>query len=209
MQAKIIESLNKRYSVKIFDSNKKISSENWNVIEEALSLTPSSFGLEPWQFLVITNPNLKQKLKSVSWNQSQIEDCSHLVVFCSKKNIDNAYITECLQNIANVRDIDVSNLSEYENVINNSIKTNPHHLMYTSNQTFIALGSILTVAAMLDIDACPIGGFHSSEYDKILNISPSYTSSVICAFGYRDKTDKYAKLKKVRKDKQDTIIKYN
>ena len=94
MKDAILKSLQNRYSVKTFDSSRKIKDEDWNLIEQALLLTPSSFGLEPWKFLVITNQELKAKLRPCSWGQTQIEDCSHLVVFCAKKQIDAKYEPE-------------------------------------------------------------------------------------------------------------------
>jgi nitroreductase len=209
MKGEIINSLNLRYSVKIFDKNLTISEKDWSIIEDALILTPSSFGLEPWKFLVITNKELKKELKAYSFNQAQIEDCSHLLVLCAKKYIDNEYIKKCMQNIAKVRNVDISTLNQYKDVISSYMMQEKDHLNYATNQTFIALGNILTVAAMLKIDACPIGGFISREYDKILKIPDGFTSSVVCAFGYRSEEDKYARLAKVRQSKKELIIKYN
>lgn len=209
MKGEIIDNLNLRYAVKIFDKTLTISEKDWSIIEDALILTPSSFGLEPWKFLVITNKELKKELKNFSFNQTQIEDCSHLLVLCAKKYIDNEYIKKCMQNIAKVRNVDISTLNKYKEVISSSIMQKEDHLNYTTNQTFIALGNILTVAAMLKIDSCPIGGFISEEYDRILKIPDGFTSSVVCTFGYRNKDDKYAKLAKVRQSKKELIIKYN
>jgi nitroreductase len=206
MKEEIIKSLNARYSTKLFDKTKKISKETWEVMEEALLLTPSSFGMEPWKFYVITNDEVKSKLRPFSWNQSQIEDCSHLVVFASRKQIDNTYINSVVERIAEVRGVPLSSLEGYAKMMIESMAKNPNHLGYSSNQTFIALGNILTVASLLKIDACPIGGFEPEKYDEILQIPADYTSVVVCPFGYKSSEDKYASLKKVRRRKEEMII---
>ena len=208
MKDAILKSLHNRYSVKTFDSSHKIKDEDWNLIEQALLLTPSSFGLEPWKFLVITNQELKAKLRTCSWGQTQIEDCSHLVVFCAKKQIDAKYIEHAIQNIAKVREVPLSSLDGYKKMIIEYANNLQNHLSYTSNQAFIALGNVLTVSAMLNIDSCAIGGFEPEKYNEILNISSEYTSCVVCAFGYRSEDDKYSKIKKVRQSEEDIIIKY-
>lgn len=208
MKDMIIKNLKDRYSVKIFNKELKIKDEDWEVMEEALLLTPSSFGLEPWKFLVITNQELKEKLKPASWGQSQISDCSHLVVFCSRKHLDEGYINASIQRIADVRGVEISSLNLYKERITEYAKHLQNHLEYTTNQTFIALGNILTVASILNIQACPIGGFEPQKYNEILNIDKNYTASVVCAFGYKSNEDKYAITKKVRKKKEDIITKY-
>jgi nitroreductase len=206
MKEEIIKSLNARYSTKLFDKTKKISKETWEVMEEALLLTPSSFGMEPWKFYVITNDEVKSKLRPFSWNQSQIEDCSHLVVFASKKQIDSTYINSVVERIAEVRGVPLSSLEGYAKMMTESMAKNPNHLGYSSNQTFIALGNILTVASLLKIDACPIGGFEPEKYNEILQIPADYTSVVVCPFGYKSSEDKYASLKKVRRRKEEMIV---
>ncbi len=205
----IIDGLQTRYSVKQFDTAKKISDEDWSVIEDALVLTPSSFGLEPWKFVVIKDENLKSQLKVASWNQPQITDCSHLVVFCAKNVIDTQYIDLVINNMANVRGLHASDLAGYkERLLGYFANKDLNHIEYTTNQTFIALGSILTIASLLKIDACPIGGFEPNEYSKILvDVIPAgYTPSVVCPFGYRMPEDKYANIKKARQPKQSIII---
>jgi nitroreductase len=205
----IIDALQSRYSVKQFDATKKISEEDWSVIEDALVLTPSSFGLEPWKFIVIKDATLKEQLKAASWHQPQITDCSHLVVFCAKNTIDAEYIGVVIDNMATVRRVSADDMKGYKDRLlgyfANESLNQPH---YTANQTFIALGSILTVASLLKIDACPIGGFEPNEYSRILGdvIPAGYTPSVVCPFGYRMEGDKYASIKKARQPKQNLII---
>jgi nitroreductase len=207
MKEELIKSLNARYSVKLFDKTKKIPTEIWNSMEEALLLTPSSFGMEPWKFYIITNDDVKSKLRPFSWNQSQIEDCSHLVVFACRKQIDASYINSVISRIAAVRNVPLSSLDGYKNMMLESMSKNKDHEKYSSNQTFIALGNILTVASLLNVDACPIGGFEPEKYNEILQIPSDYTSCVVCAFGYKSSEDKYAQVKKVRMTKDDIIIK--
>jgi nitroreductase len=205
MKNEIIKSLKERYSVKVFDKAKKIPSDIWNAVEEALVLTPSSFGLEPWKFYIITNQEMKTALYPHSLGQSQIEDCSHLVVFCSKKNVDEAFIKNSIENMAKVRNLPVSSFDGYKALVSQTMKKIPNHLEYTSNQTFIALGSILTIASLLKIDACPIGGFIHEKYNEVLQIPAEYTSSVVCAFGY--KVNENDKKQKARKPHSEVIVK--
>lgn len=198
----ILNSLTWRYSAKIFDTTKKISDDDWNAIEDALILTPSSFGLQAWKFIVVQNPEMKEKLKNASYQQSQVSDCSHLLVLCSKKDVTQDDIDLYIDSIAKIRNVSLESLNGFKKyIVDTLMHLRPSMGAYLENQVFIALGNVLTVAAMMKIDACPIGGFEREKYDEILKLT-DYTTSVVCPFGYRDSTDKYAQLKKVRYSKE-------
>lgn len=206
MKNNINKALNWRYATKTFDSSKKISNEDWSVIEESLIQSPSSFGLQPWKFLVITNPEVRKELTPHSWHQSQVEDCSHFLVICAKKEISQSYVEEYIESAASIRDLPVSSFEDYKIRINHNMELKgKDKINYTARQAYIALGFSMFTASLLEIDACPMEGFFPEEYNRILQIDAQYTAVVACAFGFRSKQDKYSNLKKVRFDKTKLI----
>ncbi len=197
-----------RYAVKQFDSTKKISQSDWEILQESLRLSASSYGLQPWKFLHIESANLRKKLRPLSWNQSQIEDCSHLVVLCHRKSIDDAYIRKFIDEVARQRNISYDSLKDYHEMILGSFKgplKDPAVVAaWTARQVYIALGTLLTTAALLHIDACPMEGFQAANYDKVLNLEGSpFASVVVCALGYRSANDANQRAKKVRFEKDE------
>lgn len=203
----LVESLQRRYAVKRFDSSKQLDTDTWTAIERSLVLTPSSFGLQPWKFFVISSPEVKAKLPAISWNQSQPGDCSHMVVFAALKSVDEAYIDKFLNKTASTRGVSADSMSTYRKMILGFMKNaTGRHLAWSSNQAYIALGQLLASAAILGIDACPMEGILTAEYDKLLGLADSnYTSVVGCALGYRHPEDKNAAAAKVRFDVSDVI----
>ena len=205
--SQLVDSYNWRYAVKKFDSTKRIDSETWTAIEKSLVLTPSSFGLQPWKFIVISSPENKAKLPAISWNQAQPGDCSHMVVFAARKALDEAYLDAFLASTAKMRNVPVESLAGYRKVILGFLQgTAGRHLAWSSNQTYIALGQLLASAAMLGVDACPMEGIVAAEYDKLLGLDGSdYTTVVGCALGFRHTDDHYAAQPKVRFDASEMI----
>jgi nitroreductase len=204
----IIQSLNFRYATKVFDPSKIISQQDWDIIEKSLLLTPSSYGLQPWKFTVVKSNDIRSKLRLVSWNQSQITDASHLVVFSSKIKIDIAYIEKFIKLTATKRGIDESFIEQYKQMMIGDLVNGPRSKVidiWASRQTYIALGNVMTVAATQGIDTCAIEGLDPVEYQKILSIPDDYKVLCACVFGYRSSDDKYASLAKVRFDKSDII----
>lgn len=205
----ILQQLRWRYAVKTFDSSRKIPAETMKTIEQALVLAPSSYGLQPWKFLVITDPAVRAKLKAVSWNQSQITDASHLVVLC-RKHLSAADVDAFVNRIVDVRKSPRDALKGLSDMMHGSV-ANPANLpggsmeTYTRSQVYIALGVLLSTAAMLGIDACPMEGFDPKQYDSILNLPPNLHASVVCTLGYRSSTDWLANLPKVRFEANDVI----
>lgn len=201
--------LNWRYATKQFDAQKKISAENWNTLEQSLVLAPSSFGLQPWKFIVVQDQKLRAQLRAVSWDQSQIVDASHLVVFAVKTDLGAADIDRHLQQIAAVRKTDIAQLKGYGDMMRGFVSTpRPGFdvLSWSTRQVYIALGFFLTTAAFLGIDSCPMEGIDPAAYDKILGLEGTgYHAVVVATAGYRAATDGYAGLAKVRFDKKDSI----
>lgn len=198
----LLSALQWRYATKAFDPTKKISDSDWAALEKALVLTPSSYGLQPWKFLVITNPELRESLVPHSWNQRQVADCSHFVVFAIKKNLSTSDVDAFLQSACSTRNLPADALAPYRNMILSDVIHGQRSLRvneWASKQIYIALGNFLTCAALLGIDTCPMEGFDPAKYDEILGL-PARGLSAVCACpaGYRSETDKYASLPKVR-----------
>jgi nitroreductase len=198
----LLESLKWRYATKKFDPSQKISEDTWATLAESLVLTPSSYGLQPWKFLVITNQDLKDQLKPLSWNQSQTSDCSHYVVFTIKKNLTADHVDHFVQRTAEVRDVTTESIAGYRNVMVSDVIYGARSLIvneWATRQVYIALGNFMTCAALLAVDTCPMEGIEPAKYDKVLGLpEKGYATVVACAAGYRSSEDKYAELPKVR-----------
>lgn len=197
----IIDDLNWRYACKQFDSSRKLTDEQLNQLIEALRLTPSSFGMQPWKFLLIENTELREKLVEASWKQNQVKDASHLFVLCAPLEIDEAYVDRFITSTATARGQEVSELEGFRNMLIKMIvgKDAAWQLSWAKNQIYIALGNLMTVCAHLRIDCCPMEGFVSSKYDEILGLrEKGLTSILVAPVGFRTDTDKYATLAKSR-----------
>jgi nitroreductase len=205
----LIQQLAWRYATKKFDSGKKIPTADWAVLEQALILTASSYGLQPWKFIIVTDPALKTKLRAASWNQSQVEDCSHLVVFTAQQDITEADLDRFIARTAEVRGVTTDSLAGYKGYMMGDLVKGPRHAIiqeWATRQTFIALGNLLTSAAVLGVDACPLEGLEPAKYDEILGLVGSgYATISACPLGYRAADDKYASAPKVRYEAKDVI----
>lgn len=196
----VIESLQWRYATKMFDPSKKIPADIWQAIEASLVLTPSSFGMQPWKFFVITDDGIRQQLLEHSWNQRQVVDASHVVVLAIKKEIDEAEVDRYMNSTAEIRQAPLESLEGFSQVIKGFL-ANPKldKNEWATKQVYIALGQLMTTAALLGIDACPMEGFVPPQYDEVLGLSEKgYASVLVCPLGYRAEDDKYAGLAKVR-----------
>jgi len=191
-----------RYAVKKFDPARRIAPADWAALEEALVLTPSSYGLQPWKFVVVTDPATREKLLPASWNQRQVVDASHLVVFCIRKHLKTEDVDAFVRRTAEVRGVAVESLSRFRDMMVGDVVEGARSFVvnqWASNQTFIALGNFITSAALLGIDSCPMEGFEPARYDQILGLAKRGLAAVVlCAAGYRAADDKYSALAKVR-----------
>ena len=196
-----------RYATKMFDPAKTIADEDWRTLEQTLVLTPSSFGLQPWKFLVITDQEMKAKLKPASWHQAQIVDASHLVVFAIRKNLSVDDIDAYLARVAEVRSTTVESLAGFRKMLVGTMSKPPIDINeWAARQVYIAIGFFMATAALMGIDVCPIEGFEPEKYDQILDLpSQGFASCVVAAAGYRSGEDKYAHLPKVRFKTDDVI----
>ena len=197
----LLAQLHWRYSTKKFDPARKIPSELWSALEQALVLTPSSYGLQPWKFFVIDDPQMRQRLRDASWNQPQVTEASHFVVFAYKKDLGAKDIEHYIQRMAQVRSIEPSSLAELKKVLLDfAAKTGgPDLYEWARKQVYLALGNFLISTAVLGIDACPMEGIEPGKYDEILGLQKKgYYTTCAAAAGYRSADDPYAGLAKVR-----------
>lgn len=202
MNKTLLQALEWRYAVKQFDSTRKISDADWKVLEQALVMSPSSYGLQPWKFLVVQDLSLREKLKAVSWSQSQVTDCSHYVVFLTKEKMDEAHVDEFIKRTSDVRGTPLEKLKAYRDMMIGDVVSGPRSavaLPWMQRQAYIAMGFLMEAAALLKIDTCALEGLDPVAYDEILNLKKDGYRTVACvALGYRSETDQYQNAKKVR-----------
>ena len=205
----LLTALEWRYATKVFDSGKKIPAGTWQALERALVLSPSSYGLQPYRFLLINDPAKRAELFPYSWNQRQVVDCSHYIVFTARTKMTEADVDQFIALTSRTRKLPAESLGSYRGVMVGDLVNGPRSKMaheWATCQAYIALGNLLTSAAVLGVDACPMEGFVPAEYDRVLGLENSgYATVVCCALGYRSVNDKYAGLAKVRHDKADLV----
>jgi nitroreductase len=204
----VLRQLQWRHATKKFDAAKQISHEDWTTLEQALVLTPSSYGLQPWKFVVITDPATKQQLLPLSWGQRQIVDASHVVVFAIRHNLSEADIDRYLARIVEVRGGTVEALAGFRRMMVGGLLAGELNLNHwASLQVYIALGQFMTTAAMLGIDTCPMEGIEPAKYDQVIGLDKlGYGTVVACVAGYRASDDKYASAAKVRFKPEDVVL---
>lgn len=196
-----------RYATKKFDAARKVSDSDWRALEQSLVLTPSSFGLQPWKFFVVTNPEVKAQLPAVSWGQNQPAECSHMVIFAIRNNMDTDHIDRFVSRTAELRGVSAESLGGFRKMMVGSLLKDTFPINeWATRQVYIALGQFMACAALMGIDTCPMEGINNAKYDEILGISAQgYATSVACAVGYRALDDKYAALPKVRFAIEDVV----
>lgn len=207
----LLKALEWRYATKRFDANKKIPADVWNALERALILTPTSYGLQPYHFVVLTDDEMRAELLAHSWNQRQVVDCSHYVVFTARTKMTETDVDNWIKRLAEVRNVPAATLASYRgmmvgDIVHGSRGKISHE--WAVRQAYIALGNLMTCAAVLGVDACPMEGIAPPEYDRVLRLHDSgYATAVACALGYRADDDKYAAAPKARFDATELIQK--
>ena len=199
--SELLSALRFRYATKSFDPARKIPSGTWEAFEQSLVLTPSSFGLQPWKFLIVENPETREKLKAASWGQGQVTDASHLVVLTARTDLAQADIESWIARLSEVQGTPLDALAGLSGVISSfsSAMTPAEKQAWNTRQVYIALGQLMTSAAVLGIDSCPLEGISPADYDAILGLGGTgYATAVACALGYRSPEDKYAAAPKAR-----------
>ena len=207
----ILSKLNTRYATKIFDPAKKVSEADMENLLEAIRLSASSFGLQPYKILVVEDPQIRTELRKAAFNQPQITDASALLVFAAKYAANEKTVDQFVDLIASTRNISRESLASFGDSMKRSLQNrSPEQLeTWVSKQVYIALGFGLVAAAVLGLDACPMEGFNPAEFDRILDLNKlELKSKVLMAVGYRSEMDKYQHIAKVRQKKEDLFIKY-
>ncbi len=200
-----LEALNKRYSVKRFDTEKTVSADALYHILEAARLSASSLGLQPYKILIVESPALKEQLIPAFYNPSQISTCSHLIVIVSKNNIEPQYIGDYFSNISQTREVPLESLNPFKESISSHIeKLSADEVMtWADKQCYIVLGNLMFAAALENVDTCPMEGFKQEKIDEILGLDTATEKvAVTLALGYRSAEDEFQNFKKVRKPKE-------
>jgi len=197
----LISALSFRYATKQFDPTRKIDPASWDALLQSLVLAPSSFGLQPWRFLVINNPEIRASLREVSWNQPQITEADRLVVITTRTDMTPGDIDAWMHCLAETQGKSPEALAAYRVMIDGfvgSLDTEARK-NWNTRQCYIALGQLMTSAAMIGVDTCPLEGIDTAAYDQILDLENSgYATAVACAIGYRSPGDAYATTPKAR-----------
>lgn len=205
----LVNNLNWRYATKKFDASKKISSEDLNTLKEAVRLAASSYGLQPYKVIVVENPEIREKLKAAAYGQTQITDASQLFIFANDLNAGAESVAAYIKNISETRGVPTEALGGFADMMNGVISnlTQEAKNIWTAKQTYIALGTLLTAAAELKIDATPMEGFNPAQFNEILGFDKlGLNASVIATVGYRHDEDDTQHYKKVRKSHEELFI---
>ena len=205
----LLAALQWRYATKVFDATKKIPADVWSALEQTLVLTPTSYGLQPYKFLIVQDAAIRAALLPHSWGQKQVVDCSHFVVFLARTEMKEADVDKLIARISQVRGVPAESIAPYRGMMVSDVVNGPRGKAaheWAARQAYIALGNLMTAAAIIGVDACPMEGLVPAEYDKILKLEGSgYKTVVACPLGYRSATDKYASLPKVRYETADLV----
>lgn len=204
-----LENQNWRYATKKFDASKKITTEDLNTLKEAIRLSSSSYGLQPYKVIIVENPELRAKIQPAAWGQSQIVEASHLIIFANETNVNDTTIDSYLKNISETRNTPIEALSGYGDFMKSKISTLPEDAknIWTAKQTYLALGNLLNAAAELKIDATPMEGFVPAQVNEILGLDKmGLNATLIATLGYRHEEDATQHYTKVRKSNEDLFI---
>lgn len=212
MSINIIEKLSWRYATKKFDAALKLSEEKVTLLKQSFNLTATSYGLQPLKMVMISNAAVKKGLVPFTMQQSQVADASHVLVLCTESKLTKKYIKDYFSNVEKTRNTPRAILTPFENFLIESFsgKSAAEIKTWMEKQAYIAMGNLLTVCAIEDIDACPIEGFDPVAYDSYLELETKGLNSVlVLAVGYRDHKDLHASLKKVRRGVKDVVVEIN
>ena len=207
--SKVIEQLRWRYATKKFDADKRLTSQQLELIKQAFDLTATSFGLQPLKLLIVSDKEIKKELVQYSFNQQMVGDCSHLLVFCVEDTIDSAYVKNYFKKVKAARATPDEILNPYREYLIQYVEgMKPDDAReWMTKQAYLAMGNLLTVCAMEKIDACPMEGFDPKGYDRLLGLQKLGLRSVlVMPIGFRAEDDLHSGLKKVRRGVEEVII---
>ncbi|MEO5788586.1 MAG: NAD(P)H-dependent oxidoreductase [Gelidibacter sp.] len=205
----IIESLKWRYATKKFDPSKNLSAEKLHILKEAFNLTATSFGLQTISLVIIENKTLRNQLLEAAYNQRQVVDASHLLIFCINDTINEEHVDDLYDNIIHLRQTPETILEPYRNDLKLMMQnmSQEEQQEWSIKQVYIAIGNLMTVCAVERIDSCPMEGFDRTQFDAILNLKDKGLKSVLLLpVGYRAEDDMFSGFKKVRKKLHDAVL---
>lgn len=205
----LLEQLKWRAAIKQFDSSKKLTQHQLDELLAAVQLSPSSAGLQPYRIIVVSDPEIRIKLREAAYGQAQLTDASQIIVFAAEKVVDEALVKTYIDLIAATRNVDRGQLAGFEQTILGFVNTlsQPERVIWAQKQAYIALGVLTAAAAELQIDTCSMEGFNPAAFDEILGLTEKgLTASVIAAIGFRSDEDVYSKALKVRKPDAELFI---
>jgi nitroreductase/dihydropteridine reductase len=205
----LIEPLSWRYATKKFDDTQKVSTEQLNELLKATQLSPSSYGLQPYKIVIVEDVAIRQQLRDAAFGQPQLTDASQVIVFAAVTELNEAYVKGYVDEIVKVRGVKREDLAGFENTMLGTFSrlTEDQKIAWAHKQAYISLGVMLTAAAELGIDACPMEGFDSGKFDEILGLKEKgLTTSVIAPIGFRSAEDGYSHFAKVRKPEADLFV---
>lgn len=197
-----IESQKWRYATKKFDPTQIISQENLELIKQGIQLSTSSYGLQPYQVFIVENKELRQQMLPYCWNQNQVVDASHLLVFANFVKVEEKHIDDFFENMSKTRGTSIESYKGYSDFMKKNILSLPENTCksWTAKQVYLALGNLLNVCADLKIDCTPMEGFVPEEVNKLLNLNEKNLNAVLLApIGYRHVEDISQNYVKVRK----------
>ena len=204
--SKYLENLNWRYATKKFDSTKKLTETDLEFLKDAMQLSASSYGLQPYEILVIEDKALREKLKPAAWNQSQITDASQLIIIANKVDFGDELVDSYIENVSTTRKLPLDSLTAYSTFMKSKIGafSEEKKAEWTQNQCYIVLGNLLSAAAEIKVDVCPMEGFEAQAFNEILELNEKgLNTAVIATIGYRSEADDTQHYPKVRKEKEE------
>jgi nitroreductase len=200
---------NWRYATKKFDATKKITAEDLDILMEAIRLSSSSYGLQPYKILIIEKPDLRAKIQKAAWGQSQVVDASHLLVFANQTDITDAQIDDFFENTSKTRGVAKETLAGYQGFMKSKINelSGDAKNIWNAKQAYLALANLMHAAAELKIDVTPMEGFSPADVNEILGLNElGLNATLLAPIGYRHSDDATQHYKKVRKSKEELFI---
>jgi nitroreductase len=204
-----LENQNWRYATKKFDATKKITTEDFATLKEAIRLSSSSYGLQPYKIIIVENPEIRAQIKPAAWGQSQIVDASHIIVFANELNYGESGIDSYFKNVSQTREVPVESMKGYMDFMKATITalSDSERNIWSAKQTYLALGNLMNAAAELRIDVTPMEGFVPEQVNEILGLNElGLNATLIATLGYRHEEDATQYFKKVRKSNEELFI---
>ncbi len=207
----LLNQLKWRYATKRFDTSRKLDADQVNSLLEAANLAPSSFGIQPFALALVESDEMKSKLSPAAFNQPQVTEASHLFILAVRTDVSEQDVDQFVDRIVKTREITREEVADYEAAMKGSInkRSATERFNWAARQAYIALGTLLSAAAIQNIDACPMEGFSNEQFDEILGLKEKgFTSIAMAAVGYRSPQDAYQHHKKVRKSLNEFVMKF-